>query len=561
VGGAWGKPGVYSILDQMRVAGITDLYWRAFNGGLANYPSKVAQVQDRYGYDEWQRQQLYPQPTICVEYLRMMDFHEYDPIRDAIAAAREFGINLHIWYTLYEDDHGGAFLGEFARERPQYWQMDREGRSYRGTLDFFYEEVRRHKLAVVDELLSYGAAGLMLDFVRHNACPSGDRDGIHRLGYNPEIRAHYRATHGADPCDLPAADAGWLAFKRELQTDFVRDVSHKLAARGPGKELSLMVWPVDNAQWLCLDVPALSAAGELQMLTSMSLKYSIRPQEGVDMYRCLTSQVDGAKTKVVPGICGYDGNYPGLVDDYVERAEAAGVEEMMLYESDAVVRSRLLTTVRAINLGRPNYKRTLRATRVTARTAAAIDWSTVPEYSDFSFNTGTKAEQVPSERTAVQIAYTKKEVVFRFTCHDADMAATLAPPKEYPEKQYYLDALGSRTFDYYVNSVNLFLDPQHSHQDYIHLGVSPQNERSQQAFSDEEWEQPWESAVTVQADRWIGTIRVPFASLRVQTPAPGTRWGINLLRGIRSKQETVIWFYIMWSLPFPDDMGHLEFAE
>jgi len=560
LGGAWGKPGLYSILDQMKVAGITEVYIRAFNGGLACYPSKVAQVQDRYGYDEWKKMQLYPQPTMSVEYLRVMDFHEYDPILDAVKAAEEFGIKLYIWYSMYEDDHGGAFLGQFARERPQFWQMDREGRSYSGTLDFFYDEVRQHKLAVVDELLAYGAEGLMLDFVRHNACPSADGNGVHRMGYNPEIRAHFKGKHGVDPIDLPADDPTWLAFKTDIQTSFVREISRKLHSTSPGKELSLMLWPVDNKKWLCLDVPELSAEGHIQMATSMSIKYSIRPQEGVDMYHCLRSQVDTAKTKVVPGICCYDGNYPDLVDDYVERAEAEGVDDMMLYESDAVLRSKLMMTIRSMNLGEPKYKRVLKAARVSTGSTLDIDWSCVPDYADFLFNSGVKAEQIPSEMTSVKIAYTDRELVFRFTCHDSNMPAALAPQVEQPEKQYYLDVLGSRTFYYYVNSFNIFIDPQHSHQDYIHLGVSPANERSQHAYSDEEWNEDWKSSVTAESDKWVGTITTPFDSLGVRAPSPGDRWGINPLRGIRAKEETNIWFYILWSLPFPDDMGHLEFG-
>jgi hypothetical protein len=560
IGGAWGTPGVYAILGQMKIAGITDVYWRAFNGGFAMYPSKVAQVEDRYGYDEWQRLLLYPQPTISVEYLKATDFNQYDPLQDAVDIARELGINLYIWYTVYEDDHGGAFLGRFAKEHPEYWQMDREGRSYSGTQDIFYAEVRRHKLAIIDELLAYGARGLLLDYVRHNGCPSADKNGIHRMGYNPEIRASYKSLYGVDPLELAADDATWLAFKRDLQTGFVREVRRKMTSTAPGQELSLMLWPVQSRTWLCLDVPQLSAAGDVDMVTSMSIKYSIRPQEGVDQYHLLKSQVDVSQTRILPGICCYDGNYPGLIDDYVERAEQEGIEEMMLYEADAVTRSKLLTTIRAINLGEPNYTRRLTATYAAVPSPAEVDWSCVPENTGFLFNYGKKTDQVPSEETSVQIAYTDRELVFRFTCHDANMAVAMAPHAECPEKQYYLDALGSRTAEYYMNSFNVFLDPKHSHQDYIHLGVSPQGERSQQAFSDEEWNGAWEAAVEAQEDRWTGVISIPFASLGVSTPTRGSEWGINLLRGIRAKEETSIWFYILWNLPFADDLGHLRFG-
>ena len=91
---------------------------------------RVAQVQDRAGYDEWIRQQAYPQETMSSLYLREVDFNRYDPLPDAVEAAAEFGVNLHLWYTIFEDDHGGPFLCRFAQDHPAYWQMARDGSTF-----------------------------------------------------------------------------------------------------------------------------------------------------------------------------------------------------------------------------------------------------------------------------------------------------------------------------------------------------------------------------------------------------------------------------------------------
>ena len=85
--GCWGRPGVYRMVELLHIAGVRDVYWRVFNGGMAAYPSRVAQVQDRQAYDEWQRQQAYPQPTLRMAFLKECDFHHYDPIPDAVEAA------------------------------------------------------------------------------------------------------------------------------------------------------------------------------------------------------------------------------------------------------------------------------------------------------------------------------------------------------------------------------------------------------------------------------------------------------------------------------------------
>ena len=91
---------------------------------------------------------------------------EYNPIPDVIQASKETGINVHFWYSIFEDDHGGAYLCNFASDHPEYWQMDRDGRTYRGTLDFFFEEVRSYKLAVIDELLAHtGVEGICSAFL------------------------------------------------------------------------------------------------------------------------------------------------------------------------------------------------------------------------------------------------------------------------------------------------------------------------------------------------------------------------------------------------------------
>ena len=557
--GCWGRPGVYRMLELLHIAGIRDVYWRVFNGGMAMYPSRVAQVQDRHAYDEWQHQRAYPQPTLRVGYLKDCDFNHYDPVPDALEAAAELGINLHLWYTIFEDDHGGPWLSQWAKDHPRYWQMDRDGRTYRGTLDFFFDEVRAYKLAILDELLAYeGTKGLMLDFVRHNACPSADARGIHRFGYNPEIREHYRQSAGTDPVDLPADDAGWLSFKRDYMTTFLNEVRRRLDATGPGRELSMMIWPVDYARWACIDIPRLTRDQTVQMLNAFSLAYTFHPREIVKQHEIMRQQVEADSCQLLPGIMCYNGIYPDDINACAETAEAHGIEQLMLYEADALVQHNLLTTVRAINTGGPTYARPLRATRV-AGAAEAIDWSTIAEHSDFLFNSGPTLGPKPSEKTALQIAYGPADIFFRFTCWDGQMDQALAPVPENPHLQYYLDALGPRTHFVYTHGVNLFLDPTQCHQNFHHFYVSPNNDRLQETMADDQWSGEWDSSVQVEDDRWIAQMCIPYRTLGVDRPKPGDRWGINVLRGIRHAEETNGWFSLRWTQPYPDDMGHLRF--
>jgi len=559
-GGCWGKVGVYRIFDYLKVAGITDIYWRVFDGGLAIYPSKVAQVEDKYVYDEWKKQQLYPQLTMSGEMKKAIDFNTFDPIADAVEVAKEFGINLYLWYTIYEDDHGGAFLCKFAKDHPEYWQMDKGGITYRGTLDFFYDEVRKYKLAIVDELLKYKTKGMMLDLVRHNACPSADADGIHRFGYNPEIRERYKKEYGTDPIDLASDDEQWLSFKRDYMTSFIKEIRAKMDATDTCKELSFMLWPVDYATWACIDVPLLTKENAVQMLCGFSLKYSYAPHEILLHHKVLKAQTESDKVKLLPGLCLYNGIYPPNIDDCAKIAEDNGIDELMLYEADKMVKFHSHGTVRAINTGVPNYKRKLQATRVEADDPNQIDWSKIPEYTEFLFSSGKKADPVPTEKTAAQFAYNNNEVIFRFTCFDSKMDVALTPIPEDPSHQYYLDALGSRTHTIYTDGVNVFLDPQLGHQNFYHFSVSPRNDRIQETMVDETWNGKWESTVETDDEKWVCTIRVPFKSVDMKKPEPGDCWGINILRGIRHAEETNIWFFITWNQPRPEELGLMEFV-
>ena len=557
--GCWGEAGVCRVFEELRIAGVRDVYWRVFNGGLAMYPSHVAEIQTPAVYDAWLEGNCYPYSNRPVHYLREIDFSGFDPIAAAVDVAAEFGIRLHLWWSLYEDEHSRPFRNRFNAEHSEYWHTDREGRAYSGTFDWFYDEVREHKLAIADELAQYPVAGLLLDFVRHNATPSADRNGVHRFGYNREIRDAFREAHGADPLALPADDDAWLMFKRDIRTSLVREIRERMDAAETNRELSLMLWPVDYSRWCCLDVPALTGHGAVQMLTAMSLSYSVRPDEAVHHHSVLRAQSQSDEVDILPGIAAYSGLEACHLDSFVEAAEEAGASGVMLYEADALTKFGLATAVRAVNLGTPNYKRRLTASRVPAVSAVA-DWQAVPAFTGFLFHFGPSPEQTPSEQTSVSIVYDDESLLVRFVCSEGDISAAVAPVEDHPQHQYYLDALAQRGPYYDQNSFSLLLDPEHSHVEFFQFGITPRGEKTESTFIDETWSGQWDGSVEVEAGAWSGAIRVAFAELGLTAPAPGDVWGINLLRGVRAAGEIDIWFPIAGQRPCPHELGHLVFG-
>ena len=126
--GNWGKVGVESIIDKCVSAGITRIYWHAFGGGLAMYQSRLEQPWHHSDVDRFRHKVDYnamlsedarsqwgkPQPRTT-----MLDYRTWDPLDLAVHYCRERGVELIVWYTLNEEDHGYiGLLGTFTARTP-----------------------------------------------------------------------------------------------------------------------------------------------------------------------------------------------------------------------------------------------------------------------------------------------------------------------------------------------------------------------------------------------------------------------------------------------------------
>ena len=109
LGRARDRNDVYGYLKKVKDAGVKRVYLRTHGGGRPLYPSKVAK-----GNKEW------------------------NPFPAAIEIGHELGLEVHGWYTLFEESHGGivsedlrdANLGSFFQDHSEYMQMDRNGTKY-----------------------------------------------------------------------------------------------------------------------------------------------------------------------------------------------------------------------------------------------------------------------------------------------------------------------------------------------------------------------------------------------------------------------------------------------
>jgi len=554
LGGAWDKVGVARIMSYLKFAGMTKVYWRVFNGGNAIYPSKIAPHFKGDSYQEL----IDNNPPGYMDWMTKVDCGKFDALQAAIECAHELGMELHMWYTHFEDEHGGHTSSSFSANHPEWIQMDREGRRQEGVLDLFYDEVYQYKQKIIDELLEYDFDGMLLDYARHNAVPSGSvATGIHRLGYNPEIVAAFKERTGKDAFAIPEDDEEWLKFKSEPHTRFITEVRQKMKAKNPASELALLLLAVDNFKWTCVDVPKLSAENIIDMVTSMSVKYSFSTQEAKDHVECLKAQLSD-NTRIAPGIAGYNGLSQTHFDEYIKTLEELGIDQAMLFESNTMVEDGLVYCCGNVNYGFPNYKRRLKATKVEGKP----DWNSVEKQEGFIRIKGGSGFD-PRCNTEFQIAYDDANVYCKFFCHDDNPETILPIDRTSIDEHYYLQQLKVRHYWYSLDTFNLFLDAKLSHQDFHHFSIQPDGKKMQQTRTDNDWQGQWDADVEINDKGWGGTITVPLETLGVKDPET---MGINLVRSQRGAAgkdslgtEVSAWFRQWYHMVRPDEFGLIDF--
>lgn len=238
---AWGEKGVRHMLDTCKSCGWSRVYWRALDGGRSLYTSRLMRPQGKWDDDNfWEpksdadRKLLerfgvnQQQRAVVREKMKVYDYAHFDSLRAAVDYGHKIGLEIAAWVSINEDDHGWGLQSEFSKKHPQYRWRRRDGSSYRSQLSFAFPEVRRYKLAIIEELLqNYPIDGLFLDWVRTGDIrdnPQTDAQGIANSGYEKPLVDKFKSVFKVDPHDLPNGDDRWVRMRSEPQTEFMRSV-------------------------------------------------------------------------------------------------------------------------------------------------------------------------------------------------------------------------------------------------------------------------------------------------------------------------------------------------
>ncbi len=357
-GAAWGPAGVHTMLDTCKAAGLTRVYWRAFDGGRSLYASKLLDPQGKWEDDNFWNPASPADRKLVERYgippeaerkkvrdkLEALDYAHFDTLAEAVRYGHAIGLEVHAWVTVNEDDHGWGIRSRFAQAHPECRWRKRDGTAYHSQLSFAYPEVMAYKLAVVEEIVTnYAVDGIFLDWLRTGDVrdnPQTDRDGVADHGYEPPLISAFAKEYDTDPRRLPNGDDRWVRFRARPQTEFMRAARRIVRGKRPAAEVSVLVahpWcyrglndRIDgNLRGLLLDVAAWAKEGLID--AAVAGGYYLPGGSPEAAYRALENEV-GGRAKV--WLYAWVPRTVADVDREAALARKLGAGQILFWEAD-----------------------------------------------------------------------------------------------------------------------------------------------------------------------------------------------------------------------------------
>jgi hypothetical protein len=160
------------------------MYWEIAHGEVAHFPTRVGRHWDEFAADTFPRQG----DRLVVETWRGWRAAGYDPTAEAVAAARDAGLELHATYRFgwglgYWPPPFDAYNAGGLLERHPEWRVRRRDGTLDTALSFANPEVRGFVVALLREVAErYPVDGIALLFNRQPPfVEEGDRESVTRL--------------------------------------------------------------------------------------------------------------------------------------------------------------------------------------------------------------------------------------------------------------------------------------------------------------------------------------------------------------------------------------------
>ena len=204
---------------------------------MVNYPSNVGQMRGM-DLDDFPREG----DRRYTESLRILAQKGINPTQTLIEGAHDVGMKVHVsirpgaWvYTAPMEDF---FSSKFYRDHPEWRCYDRDGEDV-ARMSLAVPQVRAHIVDVLREAVRFGADGANVIFVR----------GVPVVLFEKPFRDLFEQEHGEDALKLKDDDPRILELRREIVTQFMREIRAMLdeegQARGKRLEQSAYVMGVE----------------------------------------------------------------------------------------------------------------------------------------------------------------------------------------------------------------------------------------------------------------------------------------------------------------------------
>lgn len=161
-----------------------------------------------------------------------------------------------------------------------------------------------------------------------------------------------------------------------------------------------------------------------------------------------------------------------------------------------------------------------------------LNWKNVTSIKDFIIASPDFGKQ-PTKTTEVKIAYNNEAIFVLATMYD--------DVKNIRKQLTQRDGNERQDCDIFTFGLDPYLDKQNGFIFQVTAaGVQGDARQSTANGTDKSWDAVWESAVNIQADRWIVEMKIPFSAIRF-TKKDVQNWGLQLTRFIRNKNENDTW--------------------
>lgn len=579
-----------AFVESLAKANLNVLLPETVRRGYTIYPSKIAEQDPKW--------------------------NGYDPLAALIREAHARGMEVHPWVWVFRQGYSKD-KGPMLTAHPEWTAVNKWGETLSANGGYWLcpsiPAARGYLLSIFNEIAAnYDVDGLHLDYIRfENQFPTP-------YCYNDSCRNQFKTAHGVDPMDIDPfskMQVTWHLWRENLVNTFIRQVSDEVHKLKPDARISAAVgsYPDVARESLLQNWPHWVDNKWVDFITPMD--YTADAGKFRQMVASEKNTVDD-RTIIMPGIGLHTHKGPEPAVEQIGIARDAGADGATLFASvyfkdpirDALlsgpfsnkaeipfrkpasrVKTLLKAALRSVRTSPADASSYLRdASRLLgyltyqAKAVGYVEPTppplVIPEHvlptptvvvkrtATAPVIDGRVDEPIWSEATAISILHTNLgdpapvQTEVRLAYDDAKLyIAYLAKEPNVASLKETVTKRDGPVF--YDDSLELFIDPWARRREYFQLSANLLGAQFDAKVNDSGVNLEWSAAGARNADGWSIEVAIPFASLGVEPPKPGTAWAINFARNRWVKGEPE---YLAWSAPYggfhrPERFGTIIF--